>query len=179
MLRKCSVSKLFLAAVGIAVCAGCPGAGRDVKKSQTRLDLAADELKKGHFDEAEQEAQQALRYDDGNEEAHYLLGMVDQYRALSNLRLVEQFDCLTGVDAEVLRTEMDQHLRSADMHFGAAVELAPDYGEAWKGRALVAEMLGDHDRAIVFFERALSNRSRLDNIGFTRSALGWAHFQNG
>ena len=52
MLRKCLVSKLFLAAVGIAVCVGCPGAGRDVKKSQTRLDLAAAETVLGPADVA-------------------------------------------------------------------------------------------------------------------------------
>jgi Tfp pilus assembly protein PilF len=164
----------------LAALPACPGAAKvDKKKSLTRVELAKDQVGKGQLEGAEVEAQKALRYDPKNEEAHYLLGMVDYLRAVRTFQLLEVEDCLTGVDAEALRAEFDQHLLNADKHFAKAVELAPDFGEPLANRGSVATQLGDYGAAIEYLTRALTMPSRLQNVGLTRANLGWAYFQNG
>jgi tetratricopeptide (TPR) repeat protein len=98
---------------------------------------------------------------------------------VDNYLLLEQQDCVTGVDAEVLREEMDAHFVAAGKNFARATDLAPDYGEAWANRGLIAMQLENYDDAIAFFERAFEERHRLDQIGLTRAHLGWARFHQG
>jgi tetratricopeptide (TPR) repeat protein len=94
-------------------------------------------------------------------------------------RLIEIDDCLTGVDAEALRTDMDAHLGKAEADLKRSVELAPDYGEAWSNRGVVANLLGEHDRAVEFLTTALGSPARLINPGLTRAHLGWSYLQEG
>jgi type IV pilus assembly protein PilF len=159
--------------------AGCPRAAVDENKSATRLDLAKDFLAKRDLDQAEIEARRALGYNPRNEVAHLVLGLVDFLRAAGNFRLLEQEDCLTGLDAEVLRAEMDTQLGRADGHFARAVEASPDYGEAWSKRGLVAFHLEDYEAAVRYLERAFDTRERLDNVGLARADLAWVLYHQG
>ncbi len=168
---------LTLAAIVLLL--GCAHHAADRNKSNTRLDLAKDFLSKGAIEAAEQEAQKALGYDASNDEAMNLLGLLDLMHALGELRLVEIDDCLTGVDAEALRAEMDAHLRQADAHFAAAAELSADYGEARANRGVVAIALERYDDAARHLQEALAKPGRLNNIGLVRANLGWAHFHRG
>jgi Tfp pilus assembly protein PilF len=168
---------LFCAVVGLTgALAGCPRDTVDSKKSHTRLELAKDFLGKGNLDAAEQEAQRALGFDTRNVEAHSVLGLIDFVRGLAAFRLLEVDDCLTGIDAEVLRRELDEHMMNAERHFVGAIELDRAFAEAWANRGAVADQLGDHDRAIEYFERSLENPARLQNASLVRANLGWAHF---
>ena len=174
-------SLVFLACgVSVAALAGCPRGGeRDVKRSANRLELAKDFLKNQQLPQAEQEAEKALEYDDSNVEAHNVLGLVDYLRALNNFKLLEIDDCLTGVDAEALRSEQDGFLTSADKRFARAVELQPGYGEGWANRGAVALLLEEYDAASKHLTRALGTPQTLLNIGLTRANLGWAYFHLG
>jgi Tfp pilus assembly protein PilF len=165
---------LFLA--GLA--AGCGGAGTatDTKRSGTRLELAKDYLGRGQLEAAQTEARKALDYDGDNAEAFVVLGLIDYLRAVSNINLLEVEDCLTGVDAEALRLEMDQFLARADRSFAGALELDQEYGEAWANRGLIAFHLGQYAAAVRHFIRALSHPARLVNVGLVRAHLGWAYF---
>ena len=165
----------FLALV-LCLPACARGGTRDPKRSANRVELAKDFLGRGRLEEAESEAKQALSYDRGNVEAHNLLGLVDYLRAMRNHRLLEIDDCLTGVDAEVLRSELDEFLASAEGHFKQAVDIRPEFGEAWANRGSVALLLEDYHPGTEHLTRALAHPHALINIGLTRANLGWAYF---
>ena len=159
----------------------CPGPGgatdeTAIKKSNTRLELAKDFLGKRQLEAAETEASKALGFYPGNAEAHHVLGSIEFVRGLAAFHLLEIDDCMTGVDAEALRTEKDLHLNSALQHFARANELDPEYGESWASRGAVAALLGQYDRAVEYLTRALGLPARLDNIALVRANLGWAYF---
>ncbi len=165
----------FLAA-GAAGCFACTRPQGDAKKSETRLALARDFLQRNELEAAETEAGKAIAYLPTNDEAYNVRGLVHFLRGMGSFRLVEIDDCLTGLDAEALRTDMDAHFAKAEADFRRAVELAPDYGEAWSNRGVVANLLGEHDRAAEHLIQALSHPARLVNPGLSRAHLGWAYF---
>ena len=167
-----------IALAALLLLAGCPRPGEpaDPKRSDTRLELAKDYLRHGDLVSAEGQARKAFELDDRNVEALNVLGLVDYLRAVNNFKLLEIDDCLTGVDAEELRQEMDQFLNRADRQFARAVEIDGDYGEAWANRGLVAFHLDQYGAAIRYLGRALAHPQRLGNIGLTRADLGWAYF---
>ena len=169
---------LIAAAFAISV-AGCAGTDsvEDRQRAGTRVDLAKDFLRQGELQPAATEAKRALEHDPQAEEAHNILGLVSFFRALSNFQLLEIESCLTGVDAEGLRMEMDEHLLQAAEHFERAVAAAPGFGEAWSNRGSVALRLGDHREAISYFDEALAHPARLANPAVTRANLGWAYFK--
>jgi Tfp pilus assembly protein PilF len=170
-------------AVAIAVAAsGCPGWGApagDPKKSETRLALARDFLQKNELEAAETEANKSIAFLSTNDEAYNIRGLVHFLRGMGAFRLIEIDDCLTGLDAEALRTDMDQHFAKAEADWKKAVELSPDYGEAWSNRGVVANLMGEPDRATEMLSTALSHPARLVNPGLTRAHLGWSYFHQG
>jgi len=158
--------------------AACPW-GRpkgDPAKSETRLALAKDFLSRNELEAAEAEVNKAIGFLPTNDEAYNVRGLIHYLRALGAQRLVEIDACLTGVDAEVLRTELDEHLGKARADFAKAAQLAPDYGEAWSNLGVVGNLLGDLEDARKALETALANPARLVNPGLTRAHLGWTFF---
>jgi tetratricopeptide (TPR) repeat protein len=175
--RSAAVVLGLLLAVHLA---GCPRAAStsDPKQATTRLELAKHALSRANpnLEEAEVEARKALDLDSDNVEALNVLGLVEYMRAVNNFRLLEVEDCLTGVDAEALRREMDQFLTRADRQFTRALEIDENYGEAWANRGLVALHLDQYGAAVRYLDEALEHPQRLGNIGLTRAYLGWAYF---
>lgn len=165
----------------ILTSAGCP-VGRteeSAKKSNDRLAIAKDFLGKGQFEAAESEADKAIAYESSNEEAYNVRGLSKYLRAAQANQLLEVDDCLTGIDAEVLHKKYESFLSAADTDFAKAADLAPDFGEAWANRGLVATLEGDSDKAVELLTHALENPARLLDIGIVRSNLGWAYFKKG
>jgi Tfp pilus assembly protein PilF len=160
-------------------CAACTKPEGDPKKSDTRLALARDFLSKNELEAAESEANKAIAYMSTNDEAYNIRGLIHYLRGMGTFRLVEIDDCLTGVDAEALRQEMDKQLGEAGADFKKASDLSPDFGEAWSNRGIVANLLEDPDSAITYLDKALGNPARLINPGLTRAHLGWAYFLKG
>lgn len=140
------------------------------------MDLAKDFLSKRQLEAAETEAQKALGFYPNNEEAHHVLGLIDFVRGLASHNLLEIDECLTGVDAEALQADKDEHLLAAQSHFAKANEVAPEYGEPWASRGTVASLLGRHDESIEHLTKALGLPARLQNIALVRANLGWAYF---
>lgn len=165
----------MLAALLVAVAGGC-GATRDTTRSQNRLDIARDLLSRGEAVGAEAEAQKAIAYDPRNEEAHNLLGLIFVWRAHQNAQLMEKSDCLDASDASALRAQSDEHMRAAGEHFRRASDLAPEYGEAWENRAVVAMYFHDWDQAIDLGKKALGHLERLESAPLAHANLGWAFF---
>jgi Tfp pilus assembly protein PilF len=163
----------------LVLVAGCPRPGEPADpggQSDTRLELAKDYLRHGDFVSAEGQARKALELDEKKVEALNVLGLIDYLRAVNNFKLLEVDDCLTGVDAEQLRQEMDQFLGRADHQFARALALDADYGDAWANRGLVAFHLDQYGAAVRYLSLALAHPQRLGNIGLTRADLGWAYF---
>jgi Tfp pilus assembly protein PilF len=155
---------------------GCP-APRDLQRSQTHVDLAKDLLGKGQDTAAETELKKAIAFDRRNEEAFLVYGLVYLIRAAHTENLIERENCLGGAEADGLRKDSDEYMRVAEQHFERATTLAPDYGEAWMDRAVVAMHFRDWDRAIELCKRALENASRLQSEALARTNLGWALHQ--
>jgi len=153
------------------------GGSRDILRAQNRLEIAKDLLGKGEAIGAESEARQALFYDPQSEDAHNLLGLVYVTRARSNSQLMERMDCLTAADAVALHSESDDFMHKAGSEFAEATRLAPEYGEAWENRGVVAMYFHDWDLAIEDEIKALSHLERLDSTPLARANLGWAYYQ--
>ncbi len=168
----------ILAAVAVsAVAAGCPGnIERDVAKSQTRLDLAKDFLRKNQLEGAEAESNRALALNPNNDEAYNIRGLVFIIRAVDTQRSLDIDGCLTGVDREATEKDLDANLSKADEDFARAVKLSPEFGEAWSNRGMVHNLLEDYPAAEQYLVKALENPMRLDAPGLTRAHLGWAMF---
>jgi Tfp pilus assembly protein PilF len=177
--RFISLVILVVIGAGCHLAAGCRGTDGDAKRSQTRLELAKDFLSKHQLEAAEAEADRAISYQKTNDEAFDVRGLVHYLQALDTQRLLEVDGCLTGVDAEALREDLEQRLGQADRDFGQAIAISSDFGEAWSNRGVVANLQGEHDQAIAYLSRALENPSRLLNPGLTRAHLGWAYFHRG
>jgi tetratricopeptide (TPR) repeat protein len=151
----------------------------DENKSHHRVDLAKDLIRSKELDAAEQEGKAALSLNPKNDEAYYILGLIDFLRGVNSFLLLEQQDCLSGVDAEVLREEMEARFTAADQSLAKAVEMAPGYGDAWAARGLIQIQLENFELALQYFEKAFEGKARLDNIGLTRAHVGWARFMLG
>ena len=165
----------------LSAAVSCGGPTVDNKRANTRLDIAKEYLSKGRLTrlkEAEIEARKALRYNPKSADAYNVLGLIDYMMAVGNVQLLEVEDCLTGVDSEALRDELDQHLLDAGKDLAEAVRLDAEFADAWANRGQVALRLGENDKAIDYLDRALLVRQRLSQIALVRADLGWAHFHN-
>ncbi len=168
----CQIS-IAIATMGAA---GCPHVEHDVAKSQTRLDLAKDFLRKGQLEAADSECNRALALNPQNDEAYNVRGLVALIRAANAQRTMEIEGCLTGVDAEATAKDLDAALKQSDADFERAVTIAPEYGEAWSNRGVVHNLQEDFATAEIYLRRALENPMRLESPGLTRAHLGWSLF---
>ncbi len=182
MFHKLLIFQGFLAiaiGLGAAVGVGCGTPAQNPKKSNNRLQIAKDYLSRQELTPARREAQTAVKYDPENAEAHSILGLIEFLEALSNFRILEVDNCLTGVDAEGLRTEMREHFTAASLSFARATEIDAEYSEAYANHGKAQALLEEHEKAVELFEKALEVPHRLITLGLTRADLGWAKFHLG
>ncbi|MCW5806383.1 MAG: tetratricopeptide repeat protein [Deltaproteobacteria bacterium] len=157
--------------------AGCGAAvEQSAAKSSTRLDLAKDFLRKHQLEAATAESNRSLAHNPRNEEAMLIRGLIAVVEAIDAQRTLEIESCLTGVDAEATRGELDKFLMKAEKDFAKATTANPEYGEAWSNRGIVRMLLEDYGSAEKLFLHALENPTRLDSPGLTRAHLGWSLF---
>ena len=159
-----------------AGCASCAKTEADVEKSQKWLDIAKDSLAKRQLEAAESEVNKALAFNNGNDEAYNIRGLISMVRAYETTRTLEVDACLTGVDAEATRVDLDKQLKKADEDFTTAIKTTPDYGEAWSNRGVVHILLEDYPQAADLLTKALEHPLRLVDPAVTRAGLGWALF---
>ena len=149
---------------------------RAIAKSNTRLDLAKDFLRKHQLEAAEQECNRALALNPTNDEAFVVRGLVEMLRTIDTQRTMEVDSCLTGLDRDATMHDLDSFLIKADLDFQEAAKVNPDYGEAWADRGIVHALQEDYPGAAQYFSKALEFPMRLDNPALTRAHLGWALF---
>ena len=162
--------------IATVMLAGCPEPERDIKKSNTRVDLAIDFLGKRQLEAAETECNKALAYNPANEAAYNTRGLVNMLRAIEKQRSLEIEDCLTGLDADATHKDLEKFLKIADGDFEKATKLHPEYGEAWANRGVIATLIEDYSTAVGYLTKALENPNRLISPGLARAHLGWAYF---
>jgi len=149
---------------------------RSPEKSSKRLDIAKDFLKKHELEAAEHECGVAISLNPQNDEAYLTRGLVSIVRARDTEVTLEVDGCLTGLDAESTRKDMDAALMKADADFAQAAKITPDYGEAWADRGIAHNLLDDYGTAEQYLTKALSLPQRLLDPALTRANLGWALF---
>ena len=149
---------------------------RSPEKSSKRLDIAKDFLNKHQLEAAEHECDVAISLNPANDEAYLTRGLVSLNRARDAKVTLEINDCLTGVDAEATRKDMDASLKKADADFEKAARTTPEYGEAWADRGVVQTLLEDYATAEQYLTKALGMPQRLLDPALTRTNLGWALF---
>jgi tetratricopeptide (TPR) repeat protein len=149
---------------------------RAIAKSNTRLDIAKDFLRKHQLEGAEQECNRALALNPSNDEAFLVRGLIQMMRTIDTQRTMEVDTCLTGLDRDATMHDLDSFLAKADLDFEEAAKVTPDYGEAWADRGIVHALQEDYQGATTYFSKALEYPTRLDNPALTRAHLGWALF---
>jgi len=149
---------------------------QDVKRSNDRLDLAKDFLRKHELEAAETECNKALAYNGTNDEAFVIRGLVSMVRAVDTQRTMEIEGCLTGLDRDSTAKDLETDLEKADHDFASATKIAGDYGEAWANRGVAHTLLEDYGPAVTYLTKALENPMRLADPALTRAHLGWALF---
>jgi type IV pilus assembly protein PilF len=172
--------KGFLLTMGTCIAAlsapGCASrAKRDPDQSQVRYQLAVGYFQNHRVEAATEELEKALAADPQNAEAYNMLGLIALKQAYDYEEQATSFSCLKGADEQALRAEENQKLNAADAHFRRAVELRPDYPEAWNNRSAVALLLQSWDAAIENAEKALRDPTYASPV-LARANLGWAYF---
>jgi Tfp pilus assembly protein PilF len=170
------VNTLVLLVFSVAGCALMPDHSHDQKKSQDRLDMAKDYLRKHQLEAAESECDKAIAFNHDNDEAYVVRGLVAMVRTVDTQRTMEIDSCLTGLDRDATEKDLDQTLVKADLDFERAVKVTPEYGEAWADRGVVHALQEDYGPATTYFQKALEFPMRLDNPALIRAHLGWALF---
>lgn len=160
----------------VSGCASCAKTEADIEKSQKWLDIAKDSLAKRQLEAAENEVNKALAFNNANDEAYNVRGLISMVRAYETTRTLEIDACLTGLDAEATRVDLDKQLEKADADFASAIKTTPDYGEAWSNRGVVHILLEDYAQAAELMAKALEYPMRLIDPAVTRAGLGWALF---
>src|SRR5580698_8349899 len=168
--------KTLVLLVFLVGCVFMPDHSHDQKKSQDRLDMAKEYLRKHQLEAAENECNKALAYNHDNDEAYVVRGLVAMVRTVDTQRTMEIDSCLTGLDRDATEKDLDQTLVKADLDFERAVKVTPEYGEAWADRGVVHALQEDYGPATTYFQKALEFPMRLDNPALIRAHLGWALF---
>jgi len=163
--------------LAILVLAGCTQhIEHNAEKSAKRLDIAKDFLRKNDLEAAETECNKAISFNDRNDEAYVVRGLVAMVRAYQAKKSMEIDGCLTGLDADATDRDLQTYLAKADLDFERAARVTPDYGEAWADRGVVHNLMTDFDTASTYFNKALQHPMRLMNPALTRAHLGWSLF---
>jgi Tfp pilus assembly protein PilF len=167
---------LAAAILGVTACPACPTPA-DPARSQNRVELAKGLIQEKNLAAAESEIKRAQALNPRNEEAFYVHGFIHTSWAHEKVTIAEYQNCLDGTEAVTLRDATNEHMRQAETKFRRAVELAPDYGDAWDGLGVVAMHFGDPDAAIEHEQRALGGLHRLRSEALARANFGWAYYK--
>ena len=149
---------------------------RDPEQSQIRYQLAAGYSRNERVEAAIEELQKALEADPENADAYNLLGLIAIRQGHDYMAQLENKSCLKGRDAELVRTEAQTKFKEAAKHLHKAVELRPQFPEAWNNLSVAELQLQSWDAAIEAAQNAL--KDPLYPIPeFARANLGWAYYQ--
>lgn len=151
---------------------------RDAEASQLRFQIAADSFRAHRAEAAQSELEQALTLDPANADAYNLKGLIALSQGADLTREVEVLGCMKGQDAEALRKDAGGRFRQAEGAFRKALELRPDFPDAWNNLAVTLLQLEDFAKAAEAANHALSSLSYAEPE-VARANLGWALYKKG
>jgi len=149
---------------------------RDPEQSQIRYQLAAGYFRDQRTEAAIEELQTALNSDPENADAYNMLGLIALRQGHDYLAQLEIASCLKGRDAEQVRGEAQEKFKQAAQKLHRAVELRPEFAEAWNNLSVAELQLQSWDAAIEAARNALKEPS-YGMPEFARANLGWAYYQ--
>lgn len=161
----------------IWTCTGCAETQRiDAEAAEKQYLLGADLFEKGQLRPALEELLKALKFNPNSADVHYLLGLLSLREAADNESMVERQNCLKTDAARMEQEPIDAKFREAEASFRRAIELKPEFSEAWNGLAVVDLRFSRWDAAIASLLKALGNP--LYRQPWTAQGnLGWAYYR--
>ena len=174
-------SKGFLITMGTCLallldpgCASRPK--RDPEQSQIRYQLAAGYFRDQRVEAAIEELQKSLQADAENADAYNMLGIIALRQGHDYLAQLETASCLRGKDAESVRGDAQAKFKEAIKNLRKAVELRPEFPEAWNNLSVAEFQLQSWDAAIEAAQNALKDAAYA-TPEMARANLGWAYYQ--
>jgi Tfp pilus assembly protein PilF len=149
---------------------------RDPDQSQIRYQLAAGYFRDQRVEAAIEELQKALQADPENPDAYNMLGIISLRQGHDYMAQLEGASCLKGKDAELVRNEAQAKFKEAVKSLRKAVELRPEFPEAWNNLSVAESQLQSWDAAIEAAQNALRDAA-YGTPEVARANLGWAYYQ--
>jgi type IV pilus assembly protein PilF len=149
---------------------------RDAEQSQIRYQLAAGYFRDQRVEAAIEELQKSLQADAENADAYNMLGIIALRQGHDYLAQLETASCLKGKDAESVRGEAQAKFKEAVKNLRKAVELRPEFPEAWNNLSVAEFQLQSWDAAIEAAQNALKDAAYA-TPEMARANLGWAYYQ--
>jgi Tfp pilus assembly protein PilF len=174
-------SKGFLITMGTCLallldpgCASRPK--RDPEQSQIRYQLAAGYFRDQRVEAAIEELQKSLQADTENADAYNMIGIIALRQGHDYMAQLETASCLKGKDAESVRGDAQAKFKEAIKNLRKAVELRPEFPEAWNNLSVAEFQLQSWDAAIEAAQNALKDAAYA-TPEMARANLGWAYYQ--
>ena len=149
---------------------------RDSEQSQIRYQLAAGYFRDQRVEAAIEELQKALEADSENADAYNMLGIIALRQGHDYVAQLETESCLKAKDAELVRNEAQAKFKEAVRNLRKAVELRPEFPEAWNNLSVGELQLQSWDAAIEAAQNALRDAA-YGTPEMARANLGWAYYQ--
>ena len=149
---------------------------RDSEQSQIRYQIAAGNFREQRVEAAIEELQKALQADPENADAYNMLGIIALRQGHDYVAQLESASCLKGKDAELVRTEAQVKFKEATKNLHRAVELRPEFPEAWNNLSVAELQLQSWDAAIEAAQNAIKDAA-YGTPEMARANLGWAYYQ--
>ena len=159
--------------LGLLLDAGCASRPkRDPEQSQIRYRIAAGNFREQRIEAAIEELQKALQADPENADAYNMLGIIALRQGHDYVVQLESASCLKGKDAELVRGEAQAKFNEAIKNLRKAVELRPEFPEAWNNLSVAEFQLQSWDAAIEAAQNALKGRLRHTGDGAREPWVG-------
>jgi type IV pilus assembly protein PilF len=149
---------------------------KDPEQSQIRYQLALGYFRDRRVEAAVEELEKALKADPDNADAYNMLGIIALRQGNDYLVQAEMAACLRGREAVVVREDAQKKFREAEGAIRKAVDLRPEFSNAWNNLAAAALLLHDWDEAISAAQNALKDAT-YSEPEMARANLGWAYYQ--
>lgn len=149
---------------------------RDAEQSQIRYQLAAGYFRDQRVEAAVEELDKALQADAENADAYNMLGIISLKQGHDYMAQLEISSCLKGKDAELVRADAQAKFRQAATSLRKAVELRPDFPEAWNNLSVAELQQQNWDSALEAAHNALKYATYA-TPEIARANLGWAYYQ--
>jgi Tfp pilus assembly protein PilF len=162
--------------IAVLSASGCATrAKRNPDQSQVRYQLAVEDYQHRRVEAAVEDLQKALEADPDNADAYNMLGLIALKQAYDYGAQAETLSCLKGSDETLVRAEETRKLKEADRQFRKAIQLRPEFPQAWNNVSAVSLLLQAWDAAVEAAQNALKDPA-YDSPFFARANLGWAYF---